>query len=486
VLFPKRFSLSRIHAAQLALLHTMQVERITMPEHSSISTQFRCWQRIGLRCLCLFLFWMPAYSAQTEKVLHAFTGRDGAGPESLVSDAAGNLYGVANIAGDPAASSCTWSVGTGCGTVFELSPTAGGGWTTTILHRFTGAGDGRGPVDLAIDASGNLFGVAQQGGNTTGCVGGHGCGTLFELSPSAAGWRFRRLHAFTGGTDGAIPLALTLDASGTVYVTLSNGGNTDCGSGCGTIFRMQRTSSGWKGSTIRIFDWTFANQAAANPEGRVTFDAAGNLYGVAAGGSFNTVWSATFGVVYRLTPSSAGQWMETDLYDFCPDPQVFCTQGTSPLGGPILDASGNLFGTAVSGGSADSGTVFELTPMSSGPWSVNVLYSFTGGSDGGSPVTRMIFNSAGDLLGTTSAGGDPNCACGVLFQLTPSAGVWHEAVLHRFTGGYDGNNPSSNSGLLLDQSGNIFGTAVFGGLATTNCQGLCGLVYEYGSFPSLH
>ena len=426
-----------------------------------------------------------AHGGGNEKVLHAFVPRDGANPQALVSDSAGNLYGVAYIAGNLANSSCAYSIGTGCGTVFELSPASSGGWKITVLYRFTGDADGRGPADLAIDAAGNIFGVAQEGGKSSGCVGGHGCGTLFELKQSASGRHFTLLHTFTGGADGALPMALTRDASGALYVTLQNGGNADCELGCGTIFRLKPTSSGgWRASTLRLFDWTFNNQGAKVPFGRVTFDAAGNLYGVAGGGTYNDVWSTTFGVVYKLSPSSAGQWDQTILYSFCPGTTVNCNNGTDPVAGPILDSSGNLFGTTIDGGFYNNGTVFELTPSSSGPWSETVLYSFTGGTDGANPTSPLIFNTAGDLLGTTSNGGDVNCVfgpCGVLFQLTSSSGGWQETILHSFTGGYDGAVPGSSTGLLLDQSGNLFGTAGYGGLYLTPCQSLCGVVYEYGS-----
>jgi hypothetical protein len=447
--------------------------------------------RMVLPLVFLMLIFVIAHAAAnaqaggTETVLHAFAPRDGATPASLVADAAGNLYGVAYIAGNLANSSCAYSIGTGCGTVFELSPASGGGWKVTVLYRFTGGADGRGPADLAIDAAGNIFGVAQEGGNSSGCVGGHGCGTLFELKQSASGRHFTLLHTFTGGADGSIPMALTRDAGGAIYVTLQNGGNTDCELGCGTIFRLKPTSSGgWRASTLRLFDWTFNNQGAKVPFGRVTFDAAGNLYGVAGGGTYNDVWSTSFGVVYKLSPASTGQWDQTILYSFCPGTTVACNNGTDPVAGVILDSSGNLFGTTVDGGFYNNGTVFELTPTSSGPWSETVLYTFTGGTDGANPTSPLIFNTAGDLLGTTSNGGDVNCVfgpCGVLFQLTSSSGSWQQTVLHSFTGGYDGAYPGSSSGLLLDQSGTIFGTAGYGGLSLTPCQSLCGVVYEYGT-----
>jgi uncharacterized repeat protein (TIGR03803 family) len=437
----------------------------------------------------LLLLWIglavaSASSGKSEKVLHAFAPRDGANPQALVTDGEGNLYGVDYIGGNVAGSSCSYSIGTGCGSVFELSPTSSGGWKFSVLYKFTGGADGRGPVDLAIDADGNIFGVAQEGGNTTGCVGGHGCGTLFELERSASGRHFTVLHSFTGPADGSIPAALTRDAAGSLYVTLQNGGNTDCGVGCGTIFRMQPTSSkGWRGSTLRIFDWTFNNQGAASPYGRVNFDADGNLYGVAGGGTYNTVWSANFGVVYKLRPSSAGQWKETVLYSFCPGTTVNCNDGANPVAGPILDSSGNIYGTTVYGGLYNSGTVFELTPSTSGLWGDSVLYSFTGGTDGANPVSPVTFDAGGDLFGTTQNGGNATCIfgpCGVLFELASTSSGWQQTVLHSFAGSYDGANPSSTSGLLLDQSGNLFGTAVYGGLSSSTCNSLCGVLYEYG------
>lgn len=162
-----------------------------------------------------------------------------------------------------------------------------------------------------------------------------------------------------------------------------------------------------------------------------------------------------------------------------PGTTVACNNGTDRVAGPIFDSSGNLFGTTIDGGAYNSGVVFELTPTSSGPCA-DVLYTFTGGTDGANPTSPLIFNTAGDILGTTLNGGDVNCAfgpCGVLFQLTSSFGGWQQTMLHSFTGGYDGAVPGSSRGLLIDQSGNIFGTAGYGGLSLTPCQSLCGVVY---------
>jgi hypothetical protein len=428
----------------------------------------------GLLLLTLAFAGFPTnIHAQVEKIIHSFTGKDGANPAALLSDSSGNLYGITSIAGNSSNTACTSSIGNGCGTVFRLTHT-NSGWQETTLYRFTGGSDGREPIDLAIDAAGNLYGVAQQGGDSTRC-GPHGCGTVFELKPTSTGWQFRRLHSFTGGHDGASPNSIALDAAGNLYVTAQTGGNTDCnGQGCGTLFRLQATSSGFQPSTIRVFDWTFTNQQAANPESKVIFDSQGNLYGVAGGGTYNDVWSTTFGVVYELSPSSVGQWKETILYSFCPAEDVACDDGAMPVGKLTFDSAGNLFGTTLSGGPLASGNVFELT-QSAGSWTESSLYAFTGGSDGGFPVMPLSLDSAGNLYGTTAAGGDPNCACGVLFKLTSTAGSWNESVLHSFTGTADGSYPGA---IFLDSAQNIYGTTAYGGLSAPPCSSLCGVAYE--------
>jgi uncharacterized repeat protein (TIGR03803 family) len=157
--------------------------------------------------------------------------------------------------------------------------------------------------------------------------------------------------------------------------------------------------------------------------------------------------------------------------------------GTSPWDTLIFDQAGNLYGTT--GGAEESpgptpGNVFELTPNSDGTWTESVLYTFTGGSDGGSPVAGLIFDQAGNLYGTTEFGGNLNCqyGCGVVFELTPdSDGSWTESVLYSFTGGTDGSQPFA--GLTFDQQGNLYGTT--GGGGNSKCQGLfsgCGVAFE--------
>src|ERR1700683_1098004 len=211
----------------------------------------------AVTALTISVWIASASAAPTEKLLHAFHATDGAGPGALVSDSAGNFYGVACIAGDASNSSCTYSVGTGCGTVFELSPTSSGNWQTTVLYRFTGGTDGSAPTDLAIDAAGSLYCVAQEGGDGQGWTLPHGCGTVFQLTHGSTGWKFEGLHSFTGGTDGSLPGALALDAVGNLYITAQSGGKTTtfCGTGCGTIFELSPSGSGWGGPLLPTFDW---------------------------------------------------------------------------------------------------------------------------------------------------------------------------------------------------------------------------------------
>jgi uncharacterized repeat protein (TIGR03803 family) len=134
--------------------------------------------------------------------------------------------------------------------------------------------------------------------------------------------------------------------------------------------------------------------------------------------------------------------------------------GSSPSSGLIFDALGNLYGETEGGGAHGGGTVFELSPNSNGGWTETVLYSFQGGNDGGGPSSGLIFDQAGNLYGTTYGGGGGTSGNGTAFELSPNgSGEWTEAVLYRFLGGSDDASPQ---GLIFDQKGNLYGTAVGG------------------------
>ncbi len=180
--------------------------------------------------------------------------------------------------------------------------------------------------------------------------------------------------------------------------------------------------------------------------GRVVSDPAGNLYGTTVLGG-----TAGAGIVFELAkPQGNGAWTETVLYNFSGG-----NDGAQPYGGVIFDTAGNLYGTTYLGGTSNAGTVYELTPPSGGGgWTETVLYNFVGGSDGLGPQGDLIFDASGNLYGTTDNGGSPGN--GIVFQLTPGqGGAWTETVLHRFLTN-EGTSP--RAAVVFDAHGFLYGT----------------------------
>jgi uncharacterized repeat protein (TIGR03803 family) len=399
---------------------------------------------IGLRAaLAIFtaiLFVTSIWAAAEEKVLHNFNndGTDGYYPEvGLIVDAAGNLYGTTTAGG-----------AYNSGTVFELTPAAGGGWTETVLHNFGNGTDGATPyAGLIFDAAGNLYGTTQYGGT-------YGVGTVFELTPAGGGsWTEKVLYSFNlNGTDGAVPEAgLIVDAAGNLYGTTYFGGTYLYG----TVFEL--TPAGGGGWTEQVLH-SFNNNGADGslPAAGLIFDAAGNLYGTTVNGGTGSNCVLGCGTVFELTPAAGGGWTEQVLHSFNNNG----ADGSTPFAGLIFDAAGNLYGTTFAGGTYGYGTVFELTPAAGGGWTETVLHNFGNGTDGTAPYAGLIFDAAGNLYGTTSYGGTYNY--GTVFELTPAAGGgWTETVLHNFGNGTDGITPYA--GLIFDAAGNLYGTTFVGG-----------------------
>jgi uncharacterized repeat protein (TIGR03803 family) len=192
----------------------------------------------------------------------------------------------------------------------------------------------------------------------------------------------------------------------------------------------------------------------SQPVAGLIFDKAGNLYGTTCCGGHSAHGSGT---VFKLTPHSDGKWTESVLYSFSGG-----SDGGVPLSGVIFDRAGNLYGTTTDGGDSKRGVVYELTPSNNG-WTEKVLHSFSGGdSDGSYPTGGLIFDSSGNLYGTANRGGGPR-GLGVVFQLTPqSDGTWTENILHEFRS-KDGAYPAA--GLVFDAAGNLYGTTSNGGTA---------------------
>jgi uncharacterized repeat protein (TIGR03803 family) len=403
-----------------------------------------------------------AAAAQTEKVLYSFGHENEYGIQpaaGLVVDAAGNLFGttqngsVLTLAG---------------GTVFELTKMCGH-WTEKVLHHFGGGEDGASPLaGLILDAAGSLYGTTQAGG-------AYNSGTVFELSPTAdGGWTEKVLHSFNpDGKDGIAPLAgLVFDAKGNLYGTTVAGGS-NCGQigGCGTVFQLSHSSSG--GLTEKILHDFGSRDDGVQPRAGLIFDSTGNLYGTTYhGGSSADCGSEGCGTVFELTPGAGGGWTETILHNF----DDTSTDGALPNAGLILDGDGNLYGTTVFGGAFTStsscqmtvgrggcGTVFELTHAAGGDWTVSILHSFeAGATDGSQPLAGLIFDASGNLYGTTAGGGE--IRGGTVFKLTPAAGeVWNETLLYRFGPSADkGFLPEA--GLIFDTAGNLYGTTQSGGV----------------------
>lgn len=404
-------------------------------------------------------------AAQTEDVLYSFTGsgKFGSGPVGgLTFDAAGNLYGTTVFGGTGVCGS------EGCGTAFELMPMAGGGWTQKVLHSFHDNGkDGWYPVtSLTFDAAGNLYGTTENGGS-------HAAGTVFELTPTAGGdWTQKILHNFGGGTDGAAPeAALIFDGAGNLYGTTASGGAHLSG----TVFELSPAASGWTEKLLHSF--AGYPKDGADPVGSLIFDAAGNLYGTTAeGGKHSTCpYDATCGTVFELM-LTGGSWMEKVLYNFKDTPDgnapgsslIFDAAGnlygTTEIGGNITSCNG-LVGYGC-------GTVFELTPSADGEWTETVLHDFGSGTDGFYPGNSgLIFDAAGNLYGTATSGGTFIHFGGVVFEMTPTAGGgWTESLLYSFGEGTDGANPKGD--LIFDTLGNLYGTTYVGG------AGGDGMVFE--------
>ncbi len=387
----------------------------------------------------------------TEATIYTFKGAtsDGAWPVgALVADAKGALYGTTSSGG-------TFS---NYGTVFKLTPppTSGGQWTETVLYQFSGGPDGATPRgSLIFDKQGALYGTTSSGGAPSKA------GTVFKLTPPSSGkgsWTQSVLYRFSGAADGAVPKDLIFDSQGALYGATLSGGTSKAG----TIFKLTPPSSG-KGPWTETVLHNFSNNGtdAAFPIGGLIFDKQGALYGATSGGG-----TSYAGSVFKLTPPSSGKgpWTETVLHNFS---FISGANGYAPSGGLIFDTQGALYGATQFGESSLAGTVFKLTPPSSGqgPWTETLLTAFAGASS--KPVGQLLFDAKGDLYGVTSTGSGAGAAGGSVFKLTPPAsgktGTWTLTILHEFStkAGQGGNTP--RAALIVGHDGAFYGTLSEGG-----------------------
>ena len=372
-----------------------------------------------------------------EKVLYNFCSSpdcvDGKQPHGKpVVDKAGNLYGTTMTGG----SDCLQSGG--CGTVFELSPSASGMWRETVLYSFCvnnvqNCPDGANPVaGLVFDSAGNLYGTTQNGGT-------YGLGTIFQLIPQSSTWSESVLWSFGATGDGRAPLCdLIFGTSGKLYGTTSGGGAYNGG----TVFRLVPHSGGqWSEEILLSFGPGTGN--GYGPEAGITFDKAGNLYGTTLRGGSNGLG---LGVVYKLSPNPQLPWTETVLFKFSTG------TGGNPVSTVSFDLLGNLYGTTSEYGSSN-GSIFKLSPRGK-----EYSLFFLGQPDGSAPYAGLLMNRSGDTAyGTTFAGGMGGE--GAIFQVHGTK----EVVLYSFCsqpGCLDGATPYAS---LIARNGILYGTAVGGG-----------------------
>ena len=376
------------------------------------------------------LFGSRTVKASTTEIIYSFAGdEDGEYLDTDVEiDLAGNLYGTSVLGGD-----------FGGGTVWQLSPGAGG-WVHTVLYSFTGGADGGEPYKgVTLDSAGNLYGTAVTGGSGS-CEGG--CGVVYKLTKSGGTWTQTVIHAFTGADGSGPGSRVTLDGRGNVYGMAPTGG----ADGLGTIYQLHPRSNGRWAFRV-IHDFTGGSDGSSGSAGKMVFRG-GSLYGAA------TTGGAGYGTVFELRPTDTGGWNFRTLYEFQGAPD-----GSFPYGALLFDQSGHIYGTTYYGGADGLGSIYELTRATGGNWSEQILYGFQAGEDGNSSISNLVFDTAGNLYGTTSEGG---LGSGTIFELAPNGnGTWTESLPHLFAGPPDGAFPYA--GMVGDGTGVFYGATVHGG-----------------------
>ena len=348
--------------------------------------------------------------------IHAFCAEaqcaDGAAPQGgLIVDTSGNLYGATSGGG----------INSG-GVVYKLSP-SGKKWRYSVLYTFCSAAnctDGMTPRFMTLAYQGQASGVLYDGTSPlfgTTASGGNGsvaqAGAVFELTPKGKRWNETLIYSFCSDkkcNDGSVPYAgVTVDGSGNVFGVAAGGGEFQKGDNGGTVFELKPNGAHWKYSLLYTFCADRVHDICHDGDGPFAppvLDDQGNLFGTTFRGG-----AKDNGVVYELSP--AGKF--DVLHDFCV--KTGCSDGAQPNPGAlVMDANGNLFGTTGAGGdaTANAGIIFALTGAKhTGFAELAVFNSATGGQ----PYAGLILDASGDLLGTAPSGGKN--AGGTIFSITP-------------------------------------------------------------------
>ena len=380
----------------------------------------------------------PQAQAQTFHVIYTLPQEWFA--SQLTMDKAGNLYGVTANSGEfNDGETCE----DGCGAVFELSR-QNSQWVLVTLYTFLGVADGFNPQGQLTFGPDGLYGTTLYGGFW-------GYGTAYSLTPLCKTvcngwlpWKHTVLYSFLGGNcdtgcDGRYPSTpVTFDSAGSFYGVTEYGGFGNDGAGQGTVFELSPHSP--RGAKL--------GETQLHVFGMTHSDGTqpqGGLLRDDAGNLYGTTLSGgnnNYGTVYELKlDGNTSTEVILHAFDY--------NDGAYPLSGLIADAFGNLFGATYSGSSG--GTVFELRPSGNG-WTFSVLYNSQPGQ--ASSLENLAIDQSGNLFGAAYSGGKFNL--GTIYKLTPTGNGWVYTSLHDFTGALDGDYPES---VYLDSGGNLYGSA---------------------------
>jgi len=316
----------------------------------------------------------PSNDAAME--IYAFTNEtEGAYPVAALINAGSTLYGTTESGGN---GSCSG----GCGTVFSINPATG---AETLLYSFAGGHDGILPAAALLNVGGTLYGTTSGGGK-------HSNGTVYTIDPATGAETV--VYSFAGGVDGAGPTAELINVGAMLYGTTDYGGTGKCDhrKGCGTVFSINPAT----GAETVLY--RFPGHGGKNPAAALT-NVGGTLYGTASeGGGLHR------GIVFSINPATGA---EKTLHKFGAG-----TDGADPQAA-LINVGGTLYGTTSEGGTSGQGTVFSINPTTGAE---HVVYSFTGGSDGGAPAAALV-SVGSTLYGTTNSGGAARR--GTVFSLAP-------------------------------------------------------------------
>ena len=421
--------------------------------------------------------------AASFNTLYQFSGAaDGGAPTgNLVAGSNGILYGLTQAGG---------ASGNGTVFRLDRPAHGSGQWTVTTLYSFAGGSDAADPNNLTMDAVGNLYGTSNAGGGSSVCTNGTaaiGCGTVFELSPVwGGGWSEQVIYAFQGVTDGQQPKGVSFDITGNLYGFGFIGGSGVCHFegepfGCGTAFKLSPAEGApWSFSLL----YSFKNDADSDgPFGPPLIDQQGALYGETGGGGPGApaacAPSTGCGEVFRLVPRRNGEWTKQALWIFDG------LDGTSGANALTADWAGNIYGMTNEGGppnplcpedpsfgsSAGCGVAFEISPPANGTdaWTYRTIWDFTLGPDSGYPFNASITQANGRLFATSSGPFPLANSYGAIVEFLPptSHGGWKEKTLFTFSN--DALNEAQPEGSLFWLGNQLYGTAA--GYGTTGSFG---------------